>query len=320
MRNKKGLILLIGLIVVSFIGFNILNDEKKSTKVKEDAKTTSSSTVVNKSGSETKTIKTRKYDLYESSLYDLPLISIAEIAKLSPEMKKSIDNLLENAQGFFLLRQVGNKVFVILQTPVQLLSTYPRHQLQYAEVLEDGKIVYHNAGYVGYDGEADESNINESWVYDNSVDFKRPLRHISYDEKNKIKFVEEWSYSPEEQIKYIMKDSYGNIISIKKESQDNESNYRKEHVFYDNNGDTRISLTINYDGANISRLTFYNSHDSIESLSIISDYVDGIKTRESVYDEKYQLLYTVLPTYVDGVRKQISVFNSKGEEIAKLSS
>ena len=115
-----------------------------------------------------------------------------------------------------------------------------------------------------------------------------------------------------------MKDSHNKEVSILKESQDNESNYRKEHIFYDNDSRIKMSLTVNYDGANITRMTFFNSHDLVDSVSIFSDYVDGVKTRESVYNEKYELLYTVIPTYNDGVRSKLTVLNAKGEEILSL--
>lgn len=39
-----------------------------------------------------KTIE-KKYDLYSATPYDLPLYSIAEIAKLSPNVKKSVDKI-----------------------------------------------------------------------------------------------------------------------------------------------------------------------------------------------------------------------------------
>ena len=39
-------------------------------------------------------IQEKKYDLYSSSLYDLPLISIIEISKLSNTLKSTIDKCL----------------------------------------------------------------------------------------------------------------------------------------------------------------------------------------------------------------------------------
>ena len=200
------------------------------------------------------------------------------------------------------------------------MSAFSSHPwfLQFAEILSDGKIVYHNAGYFGYEGEHLLEDSDEVWTFDESVEVKRPLKHVVYDEKGKIKFTEHWSYNPEDEIKYIMKDSHDKEVSILKESQDNESHYRKEHIFYDNDSQIKMSLTVNYDGANITRMTFYNSHDLVDSVSVFSDYVDGIKTRESVYNEKYELQNTVIPTYKEGIRAKLSVLNAKGEEILSL--
>ena len=110
------------------------------------------------------------------------------------------------------------------------------------------------------------------------------------------------------------------VVSILKESQDNDSNYRKEHIFYDNNGNTTMSLTINYDGANISRLTFYNSHDSIDSISIISEFTDGIKTKELIYNQDYKLISSFVPEYKDGELKKIKTYDSEEKEINQISS
>ena len=117
-----------------------------------------------------------------------------------------------------------------------------------------------------------------------------------------------------------MLDSNKKVVSILKEIQESESNYRKEHIFYDNEGNIKMSLTINYDGANISRLTFYNSHDSIDSMSIISEFENGLKTKELIYNENYQLINTVIAEYENDERKSIKILDSEQKEINKISS
>lgn len=318
MTLKKLLLYLIGISLLIWVGYSLFlayNQADDKEKVIESKKVEE---IPVKKAVQPVVEKNEKADLYSESLYDMPLISIAEISKLSKSKKKIVDNLLENSQGFYYLKVIEDKIFVILQNPVNTSDVFSRHDLQFAEILSDGKIVYHNAGYFGYEGEHLLEDSNEVWTFDESVEVKRPLKHVVYDEKGKIKFTEHWSYNPEDEIKYIMKDSHDKEVSILKESQDNESHYRKEHIFYDNDSQIKMSLTVNYDGANITRMTFYNSHDLVDSVSVFSDYVDGIKTRESVYNEKYELQNTVIPTYKEGIRAKLSVLNAKGEEILSL--
>ena len=158
------------------------------------------------------------------------------------------------------------------------------------------------------------------WFFDKSDDLNKPTKHIVYDEKGKVKFTEYWNYNEKEDIKYQIKNSSKKVISILKESQDNDSNFRKEHIFYDNEGNITISLTINYDGADISRFTYFNSHDMVDSMSIISEYQDGNKIKEMIYNEKYEIINTINSTYKDFERIELQILDSENNEIAKLSS
>ena len=264
----------------------------------------------------------KKYDLYSSTLYDLPLFSIVEISKLPQSIKNKVDKILEDSQGFYLLRFDGEKVLIILQNPIINSETFGRHNLQFIEINLNGKINYHNAGYIGVIGELEEivKQKNDTWIFDEKSEFRRPVKHIAYDEKKKVKFTEIWNYDEKEPIKYQMLDSHKKVVSILKEVQETDTNYRKEHIFYDNEGLIKMSLTVNYDGANITRLTFYNSHDSIDSMSIISEFENGLKVKEQIYDEKYQLVNSIYSDYIDDERKCIRVLDSEGNEINKISS
>ena len=77
-----------------------------------------------------------KYDLYSSTLYDLPFYSIVEISKLAAREKRLVDELLENAQGFYFLRidEKSNKIFMLLQNPITNNNTYARHSLEIVEL------------------------------------------------------------------------------------------------------------------------------------------------------------------------------------------
>lgn len=314
---KKFFILLCSIITVAFLCTGCLF--KKEDSVQE-------ASLVVKPEVKRQAIQPRKeekkYDLYSLTPYDMPLYSIMEISKLQPNIKSIVDKLLEDSQGFYLLRNDGDKVLIILQNPVQQGNTYSRHDLQFVEIDSAGKLTYHDAGYKGVEGETlqEFEQSSDSWIFEELTEHHRPTKHIVYDEKGKIKFTEIWNYDENESVRYQMRDSHKKTVSILKESQDNESNLRKEHIFYDNEGKITMSLTINYDGANVSRVTFYNAHDSIDSMSIISEFQDGLKVKESIYNEAYELINTVISEYVNGERKVIKLYDGEEKEISKISS
>lgn len=263
-----------------------------------------------------------KPDLYSETPYDLPLISIYEISKYSKSVKKAIDKILDLSQGFYYLKQIDDKVFVVLQNPAYETDTYPRHGLQIAEISQEGKITYHTAGYSGINGELSLAEVTEtdSWIYDKTVEPYRPLKHISYDEKGKVQFTEIWNYSPEENVKYEMKDAHNKTVSILKEIVEGDTNYRKEHIFYDNEGNTVVSISINFDGANITRFNYYNSKKPDSSVIIMCDYVDGNKTFEKVYDKDYNLVNILESSYENGNRSSITIFDAEKNELGKINS
>lgn len=264
------------------------------------------------------------FDLYSSTPYDLPLISVLEISKLSPQVKKSVDEVLSEAQGFYLLRfnKSKNKVFVILQNPITASNTYSRHDLEFVEISHDGAKKFHKAGYTGVEGETSNAveQDNDVWEFDKSVEPHRPLKHVAYDEKGNVKFTEVWNYDSDSGIKYEMKDSAGKPLSILKETVEDGENYRKEHIFYDKDGNTKMSLSANYDGANVSRFTYYDSSDDVDSISIISEFSEGLKTGEKVYNENYELINSVKTDYENGDRKDIRLYDDDGKEVDKISS
>ena len=268
----------------------------------------------------------KKYDLYQNNMYDLPLYSIAEISKLTPVVKKKVDELLESSLGFYFLRIVDDSVFIILKNPVKQGNVYHRHDLQFVEISSDGRVSYHDAGYTGQEGEifnAEFESESDNWYFDKNQE-GYPIKHIAYDENGDVKYTEKWNYGfdekKKESVKYEMKNSQNKVVSLLKEIYTDENHYRKEHVFYDNDGNILMSLSINYEGADINRLTFYNSHDSIDSVSILTEFENGLKTKELIYNQDYELNYIVDSTYVDDLRKEIRVSKADGVEIIKIRS
>ena len=293
--------------------------EKQANLILSESKKLSNQPTVQ--AQEKKEIK-KTYDMYSNTLYDLPLISIYEISKLPQSVKKIIDEFLEASQGFYMLKKVDDKILILLQNPVLESNTYARHNLQYLELYLDGRKEFHNAGYNGLEGEVFENfdQGKDTWIFDKNSKYNLPLKHVARDDRGKVKFTEFWNYDENEPIKYLMKDSKGKTLSIMKETLESESNLRKEHLFYDNDGNITISLTINYEGANISRFTYFNSHDMVDSVSIISEYVDGHKIKEMIYNEKYELINTINSTYRDSERIELQILDSENNEVTKLSS
>ena len=259
----------------------------------------------------------KSYDLYSQTPYDLPLISIMEISELPENIKNTIDELLEKAQGFYLLKMNDGKIFIILQNPVNSENTYSRHDLEFAEINPDGTLHCYFAGYSGEDGETalavTDSVDKDDWKFDKSTEPYKPLKHIKRDESGKIMFTEIWDYSSDADIKYEMKNSKGKAVSVLRETLESDTNYLKEHVFYDEDGNTKMSVSINYDGANITRFTYYTPQ---EGISVMSEYTDGVKTKESVYNSNYELVNILKAAYENGERTSITLLD-KNEAVLK---
>ena len=164
-------------VAITFICSGCLSPIKKETQIAEQ---TPEQTVKNINRDNIKQVeKEKKQDLYQNTSYELPLFSIIEISKLDSKLKKIVDRLLEDSQGFYYLKVIEDGIFIILQHPVSQTNTYSRHDLQFVKISKDGDITYHTAGYSGIDGEiySTESKVSESWVYDNEQEFLRPIKH-----------------------------------------------------------------------------------------------------------------------------------------------
>ncbi len=265
----------------------------------------------------------KSYDLYSATPYDLPLYSIMEISSLSDNMKKLIDRILEDAQGFYLLKTNEGTILIILQNPINSGNTYSRHDLEFVEITPDGNTLYTFGGYAGEENEIANAvsaqnkgkNKTDEWKFDKSTEPYRPVKHIKYDEEGNVKFTEVWNYSSDDNIKYEMKDGDNNVLSILKETLEGDTNYRKEHIFYDREGNVKMSITVNFDGADITRFTYYTPDDSI---SIMSEYTDGLKTKESVYNKDYQLVNILTAEYENGERTSITLHDKTDTVLKKI--
>ena len=307
-----------GLIVLGFICLAVMErkqiEEIVSTKAPNNVqKTHSASTKAEQPD--------KKSNLFSETIYNIPLMSIVEIDKAPESIQKSAEKLLEDAQGFYFARYDENKkeLNVLLENPITQGNTYIRHNLEFACVKEDGSVKYSKEGYSGHEGETANAVETEEdlWEFDKAVEPPRPLKHMVFGDNGQIEFVETWNYDENEPVKYEMKDGDGKVISIMKESADGAT-YRKEHVFYDKDGKTRMSLSVNYDGTDLSRLSYYDA-DNNNGLSIISEYSEGNKVKEVIYNQDYELQNTVKSEYENGKRKSVTILDSDSKEIETLT-
>ena len=63
-----------------------------------------------------------------------------------------------------------------------------------------------------------------------------------------------------------------------------------------------------------------NSLDKDNSVSIISEYADGVKIKEQIYDANYALIKTFAAKYTDTLCTEIQTLDSEGKMISKISS
>ena len=255
-------------------------------------------------------IKTDLYKGVPDSL--LPLSAISEIASLNGHVHKTIKELVDNSTGVLYAKCSGNKLVMVVENPDD-----NRHGLEFVEISADGK--HEKIGFLL--SKYSEGNTDEDlWEYDVSEDVKRPTKHTKYNSDGDVEFVETWNYSSDEPIKYELKNKDDKVISLVKETIDENNSMRQEHLIYDKDGKTKINLTVNYDGADLTRFTYYNADKPNESGSVISEYKDGTKTKETVYTSDYKVKNVYEPEYKNGEREGIKVFDNENKEVKTLLS
>lgn len=255
-------------------------------------------------------VKTDLYKGVPDSL--LPLSAISEIASLNGHVHKTIKELVDNSTGVLYAKRNGNKLVMVVENPDD-----NRHGLEFVEISADGK--HEKVGFLL--SKYSESDTDEDlWEYDVSEDVKRPTKHTKFNSDGEVEFVETWNYLSEEPIKYELKNKDDKVISLVKETIDENNSMRQEHLIYDKDGKTKVNLTVNYDGADLTRFTYYNADKLNESGSVISEYKDGVKTKETVYTSDYKVKNVYEPEYKNGEREGIKVFDNENKEVKTLLS
>lgn len=296
-----------------------LTDKSTITKQKETLKHKGDkSTInVNKKASD-KDVKTnniqdkfiQKANLYtDFSSSSIPLSTISILADLPENIQNNTAKIAEN-NNIFMVQKYHHKLFIISDNPANI-----RHGIDFTEISIDNG--HQTRTTLGYNDRIVDSD-NDIWDYDPET--HQPVRHTKYNKDGDIEFTEVWNYEPNEQIKYEMKDGNNRVISLRKETLQNNTDLRIEHLIYDKDGNTKINVSVTYDGEDVKRFTYYNSDKPAISGSVFSDYTDGLKTKETIYTSDLKPKETFTSTYKDGTREEITIFDNQNKEIKKIIS
>lgn len=265
---------------------------------------------INEQGKETVSYKVTKTDLYGNlPSASLPLSAIDVISHLPNNIRNIVSNVIETSNGVYLVEKDENKVLLVVDDITNI-----RHNIEFVEVSLNN--AHMKKTTFGYNDKINDF-ANEIWDYDKNT--KQPTKHTTFDENGDIVFVENWYYDSNNPIKYEIKNSEGDVISMRKETLDNDTNLRVEHLLYDKDGKTKLSVTASYDGADVKRFTYYNAEKPVDGVSIFSEYSDGQKTKETVYSTDYKLKNTYTSNYKDGIREDIKKFDENNREVEQYT-
>lgn len=239
----------------------------------------------------------------------IPLSAIYEISTLPENIQKFFENIVENSNIYFV-KNSSNKCFALIDNPDDI-----RHGLEFIEI----SLAHpHNITKIPLEIYDNTESENDIWIFDEESINKNPIKHTKLNTQGLIEFTEKWNYSSENPIKYEKENGLEKPISIKKETYDNSSNMRLEHLFYDEDANTKMSISIAYVGANLARFTYYNSENINQSLSIFSEFSEGKKIKETVYNSEYKVEKIYKATYEEDLRTSITVFNSENNKIDEI--
>ena len=293
----------------------VINTEKpkqssnKQNKSKENLKNSSSKQNLKKVSIEKSDDFIKKTDI-GSSDSPLPLSAITIISSLSDSVKDKV-NAISQTKNIYLLQKNNDKLLIVTDN-----SDNIRHGIEFNEInISNG---HQTTTILGYSDKMQDSD-NDKWEYDQNT--KLPLKHIKYNSEGDMEFIEVWNYDKDEPIKYEMKDADGNVISLRKETLDDDSSLRVEHLIYDKNGNTKVNVSATYDGNDVKRFTYYNADKKSEGGAVYSEYSEeGFKTKETVYNSGLKIINSYTSQYNDGDRENIIMYDDKNNEIKKFES
>ena len=246
----------------------------------------------------------KRANLYNSDSV-IPLSAISIVSSLPQNIQDKVSSIV-SSNNVFMAKKSGDKLLIITDNPNNI-----RHCVEFIEIsLKNG---HQTKTTFGYNDKMKDSD-NDIWEYDENT--KQPTRHSKYNADGDIEFVETWNYDGNP-IKYEMKDANNKVISMRKETLDGGTNLRVEHLIYDKAGNTKVSISTMYDGADVTRFTYYNADKPLDGGSVFIEYSDGLNTKETVYSNDLKIVNTYTSEYKDGNREDITKWDNKNQEVHK---
>ena len=277
----------------------------KPVKLSADKTALKSKSKNNNNDEKEESVKTNLY----GDTNTVPLSAITQITGISPEAKNAVKKITDSQNNIFLAKKKGDKLILVVENQENF-----RHGIDFIEIsLANG---HQTRSTLGYSDKMQDSD-NDIWEYDKNSDTPLPTKHTKFDKNGDVEFIEVWNYGYDNPIKYEMKNGEGKVISVKKETQGGNTDLRVENILYDENGNTKISVSTTYEGADIKRFTYYNADKPAEGASVFSEYKDGNKIKETVYSSDLKLQNTYSSEYKDGARAEITVYDANDSEIGK---
>jgi len=252
-----------------------------------------------------------KIDIYGSNENnDIPLSAIVQISKLPQNIKNIINNQIKNSEVYYL--NVQKDKVIIIKEVVDEADRFTRHDFEIISVsIPDGKIHRETDFPVKMSNDDSET---EKWKYEVvDGDMVVPSNHTSLNEDGSVNTIESWFYGDDE-VKYKVTDGDGKILSLRKTSKSDGGNWRDEHLFYDKDGKTALNVSFAYEDNHIARFTYYNPASPETSVTMVNEYKDVDKVKETIYSSDYKLQNSYASVYKDGERKAIKVFDDKNNE------
>ncbi len=331
--KKKYIAIISSALILAFIcGLSVLHksdntspsavpeNSTENSKIKEQNKTKEKNLNRNSNGIEKQSsVKVASVEKTDNSVQtcdlgsadsSIPLSTITVLSNLSDTIKDKVKSIADT-KNIFLVQKNDNKLLVVTDNPDNI-----RHGVEFTEInITNGHQVKTTLGYSDKMHDSD----NDKWEYDENTNM--PVRHLKYNKDGDVEFIEEWNYDKSEPIKYEMKDSEGKVISIRKETLDDDSNLRVEHLIYDKQGNTKVNVSVAYNGNDVKRFTYYNADKPSVGGAVYSEYSEeGYKTRETLYDSRLKVINSFTANYKDGERENIIIYDDKNNEIEVFKS
>ena len=254
-------------------------------------------------------LSVKKADLYNDN-NEISLSTIAALSNVDDSLKAIVEGYIQNSTVYYLEAKKDGIFMIVDNSDTE---NFPRHGMEFVEINHNGV-----KKVTPLIKTTDANDENDVWELDEET--KLPIRHVNYNHDGEIVYSEFWNYSPESQIKYEQKDHQGKTVSLRKEIQEGDSNIRIENLVYDKEGHTKLNISTNYEGPEISRFTYYNSSAPADSVVVMSEFENGQKVKETVYSSDYKVKNVFKPTYEDGKRAGIKIFDNQNQELEEIVS